>query len=73
LVSFLESHGISQVVAGLHPVTGPLQILASLKMDVMQLIHKIRHICYLRRRGKQWVAGLTFWQVLWLLFHIFMD
>jgi hypothetical protein len=45
LVPSLETHGISQaVVAGLHSVTGHLQMLAHIMMDVMQPIHEVHHV-----------------------------
>lgn len=44
LVPFLESWGMSQtVIAGLHLVTGNLQMLVCNIMDVMHLLHEVRY------------------------------
>jgi hypothetical protein len=45
LVSFQESLGIGQaVIVGLHPVTGHIQMLTGIMVDIMQSIHEVRHI-----------------------------
>jgi hypothetical protein len=65
LLSFLESHGIDQaVVAGLHLVTGHLQMLSGIIMDVTQSIHKVQHIVnhrllLVRGSSKQRTTGQT--------------